>query len=119
MTLEQKIEELKAKAEAAGKALVFVPFVNFDHAFALANKASKKIAVLVGNEKETLMNAYSVDLENWLDAESKGINSDEIMSGLSVLRAFGSRSGQRYISKGDIFQEIKVEELAVHLDITS
>ncbi len=118
-TLKQEIEHLKSVSRNFGKELVCSEFEVNEYAYALANKDAKKIAVLIGSETSPELNAYSVDLENWLDAERRGINSEEIISGLTVLRAFGVSQGQRYISKGDIFQEIPVEDLAVHLEIVS
>ena len=115
--LNQKVTELQELAYKNGINLMESRFVNHDNAHVLANNQAKKILVLV--EKAEIVKAYSVNLENWLDAESKGINSDQIISGLSVLRAFGSRMGQRYISKGDIFQEILLEDADSHLEIIS
>ena len=115
--LNQKVTELQELAYKNGIKLTNAKFANHDNAYVLANQQAKKILVLI--EKSTELRAYSVCLEEWLDAESKGINSDEIISSLSVLRAFGSRQGQRYISKGDIFQEIDTDDAASHLEIIS
>jgi hypothetical protein len=112
--LEQKVEELD---KLSNRKLVYRKFVSNENSYALANKEKKKIVVLIADKEQTYIKSYSVDLENWLDAESKGINSEDIIKGLSVLRAFGVRTGQRFISQGDIFQEINLDDVESHLEI--
>lgn len=117
--LSQKITELKELAFENGISLMDAAFVSHDNAHVLANKQAEKIVVLISNEGSTQLKSYSVGLERWLDAESAGLNSDQIIKGLSILRAFGCRPGQRFISKGDIFQQIDMSLVADHLEITS
>ncbi|MAH48538.1 hypothetical protein CMI37_22115 [Candidatus Pacearchaeota archaeon] len=114
--LDKKVEELLNMSSVD---LTVAYFENHEEACVIANKSAEKIVVLMSNKDYTKLKSYSVSLENWLKAEDEGLNSEQIVKGLSVLRAFGRRPGQRYISKGDVFQQIDMSEVALHLEITS
>jgi len=117
--LNQKVAELQELALEKGINLMSEEFVSHDNAHVIANKQAEKIVVLMSNKAFTKLKSYSVCLERWLDAEKSGLNSDQIIKGLSILRTFGCRPGQRFISKGDIFQQIDMSVVPDHLEIIS
>jgi len=110
--LEQKVNELTEKGVPLMSVAGNMKNVK---SHIIANKKTEKIVVLVMNKAGTKLSAYSVGLNEWEKAEADGLNIEEIMNNLTIVRAFGIRAPQKAKLQGNVFMEIELDSLSEYL----